>query len=435
MHKKGVDMIGKSFQFAVVSLGVILCSNVALIKDAAASELIKNGDFAHGDTSWELKMHSDGAATGSVINGEYVIAIDGGSADWVIQFRQHALTIEKGKTYDISYDAYAMANRTFKSYISAGYEPYANFSPKQSPDLTTAKKRFTSRFTMQSPTDATARMLFDLGTSNIAVVLDNISIQEVGTVGVREVAQTTADKELLTNGDFSHGDTSWLLALHQTGGASGKVENGAWTITITNPGTTSWSVQPRIFGFGIQKGKTYIISYDAYAAANRSIASWIGSDRDPWGMYSPSQSVNLTTTSQHFSSTFDNKNTTDAFSRLNFDCGLSTISVTLANVSVKEVGGGTPVTNLNKMEKLNLRQNMEFEKNGLRISIADPSRSLLQVFDMRGRLVADMTDVISRLPAGAQFIPWSNLTQPGGVYAVHLFNGEANAADILMSAR
>ena len=89
-------------------------------------------------------------------------------------------------------------------------------------------------------------------------------------------------------------------------------------------------------GFLTEKGKRYVVSFDAYAAAPRTISALVGKNADPWTVYSGNQIISLTTTKQTYTYSFTMNHTTDRQARLGFDIGASAIDVVLDNVMLGE---------------------------------------------------------------------------------------------------
>lgn len=140
--------------------------------------LMVNGDFSDGTTGWELEV--TGVATWSIVNGEADVQIaDGGNSATSIQLRQSGLKIEKGKTYQVSFEAYADAKRSIKADVIRNVPQYNAYSRIKTFRLTTTKTRYSFQFTMDQNMDNDARLRFGLGNSIIGVRIDNVLIREI----------------------------------------------------------------------------------------------------------------------------------------------------------------------------------------------------------------------------------------------------------------
>jgi len=142
------------------------------------SNQIRNADFSNGDAAWTFTMLWPAQATSAVESGEYVVSIGHGGVNvWDINVGQAGLLIEKGRRYEVSFDAYAAAPRQISALVGKNSNPWTVYSGSQIISLTTTKRRYTYSFTMNHPTDSQARLGFDIGASSIDVVLDNIMLQ------------------------------------------------------------------------------------------------------------------------------------------------------------------------------------------------------------------------------------------------------------------
>lgn len=151
-------------------------------KPDAITNLVVNGDFSDGETGWQLYVDNAASASGAVINGEYKVSInDSGTETYHIQLRHPDLLIEQGKTYSVSFDAFASSLCDIRSFVQHSESPWTDYSGEMIFSLTTASRKFTHEFTMDDPTDTEAEITFHLGLSSADVTFDNIIIQETTT--------------------------------------------------------------------------------------------------------------------------------------------------------------------------------------------------------------------------------------------------------------
>ncbi len=147
--------------------------------------LLHNGDFSLGEAGWTSNAWWPAQATGSVRNGEYVISIDnGGNYVWDVHLGQSGLSIENGKTYHVSFDAYGAAPRQISALVGKNSDPWTVYSGSQVFSITTTKQRYAYTFTMNERTDSEARFGFDIGQSDVDVVFDNVIIASSAESGV-----------------------------------------------------------------------------------------------------------------------------------------------------------------------------------------------------------------------------------------------------------
>lgn len=138
---------------------------------------------------------------------------------------------------------------------------------------------------------------------------------------------------LITNGNFGSGTSPWTF------GATNPItsnllvtENGNtyFSINIATAGNP-YDVNLSQKGLNLIQGKTYRLSFDAWASVNRSILIGIGLSSDPWTNQSVTQ--NLTTSIQNYSKDLvANFSSTNA--RVLFDMGAAVGKVNIDNVTL-----------------------------------------------------------------------------------------------------
>lgn len=166
-----------------------------------------------------------------------------------------------------------------------------------------------------------------------------------------------ADGNQIYNNDFTGAvnaagtPDSWQFLLNVNGAGSVEVledatKGKAVKATITNSGEEIYSLQLTQMPMYIRKDKQYKVTFDAKASANRSIMSKVNQFQKNWTNYSGEQTVNLTTEWQSYEYTFDMRSSTDNNARVEFNLGLNTESVYIANVHLEEVGDAETLPSL-----------------------------------------------------------------------------------------
>jgi hypothetical protein len=94
------------------------------------------------------------------------------------------IALEKDKLYRISFTGQAIASRSLTYYAGKASDPWNAYSSYNGASLSTAETTYTATFTMTSPTDLAARLVFDLGTSTTNLSIANVKVEEIqfGTV-------------------------------------------------------------------------------------------------------------------------------------------------------------------------------------------------------------------------------------------------------------
>ena len=164
--------------------------------------MLLNGDFSDGTSHWDFVVISPAEANCSVQNGEYVISIThGGISAWDVHVQQSHLMIENGSSYHVSFDAYAESARQIIPFVAMISEPWTIYGGNRAVTLGTAKQTYTYTFTMNHPTNFDARLVFDVGVSDIDLYLDNIVLKKGGTPVENKMDGTLSPKsfDLLQN--------------------------------------------------------------------------------------------------------------------------------------------------------------------------------------------------------------------------------------------
>ena len=148
---------------------------------APGENLVVNGDFSNGMDQWNFFIGSPASGNSYITTaGEYFVQIgNGGTQAWHVQLVQAGIPLYNGKNYRFEFDAYAVSNRFLDVKLEKASNPYTNYSKTGSVYLTGTKKHFSFDFTMQEISDATARVTFNLGLSDVDAFLDNVSVKQL----------------------------------------------------------------------------------------------------------------------------------------------------------------------------------------------------------------------------------------------------------------
>lgn len=153
--------------------------------------MIKNGSFNAGMSGYEIFVDSSADANYVVDsltedNAMDFTIHDTGANDWNIQLKQNNITLEKGKTYTLTFEAKSDINRDIR-VIMQGKEDkgWPVYSGENIVTLSSDYQTFSTTFTMESDTDTDAFLSVCLGAvseridSMHRVCIDNISLVEV----------------------------------------------------------------------------------------------------------------------------------------------------------------------------------------------------------------------------------------------------------------
>ncbi|GLZ82099.1 hypothetical protein Afil01_69060 [Actinorhabdospora filicis] len=138
-----------------------------------AVNLVKNGGFDSGTTSWW-----NGANTSmSVSGGALSVAVTGGGARWDAPIGQDGVAITAGRSYTISFDVKASKAAKIRSVVQLGANPWTPTHDADNIDVTTSFAR--KSFTFTSTLTTNAQVGFQLGGNGAFTLgLDNVSLTE-----------------------------------------------------------------------------------------------------------------------------------------------------------------------------------------------------------------------------------------------------------------
>lgn len=145
----------------------------------------------------------------------------------------------------------------------------------------------------------------------------------------------------ITNGEFSvaedlSDDVDWKFLTAEGGKGSAKIENKEIVISTTEAGKQDYSIQLVQPNLPIRKGGTYMVSFDAYADAARTMKVDVSAPDRSFARYLADKDVDLTTQKQTYTYTFKMEKADDANGRLEFNLGktASTAAVHITNIKV-----------------------------------------------------------------------------------------------------
>ena len=266
--------------------------------------LLKNGNFAETDgqkaASWEAYIGGDesGAKGTTVFKDNTVIfdLTDVGTDEWHAYLKQFGVTLEKGCTYRLTFEAVSTADRIIKAgFLSAKNDYYDGIDVS----LKANEKQLVEKvFTMQSENDTNTVFQMSLGhmkdysskppvlidTAASTITLSNFVLVKMGGESSKPEDSTPAESNLLTNGDFSKGGESWYLLDGQEGSeAVDNYDNGKVVVTISNIGVKDWHVQlQNTIPFKLEEGAKYKLTYKAKAEDDWAINTAFIVPPDGW---------------------------------------------------------------------------------------------------------------------------------------------------------
>ena len=177
----------KTFAIEISGAGTIYLDEVRLIESA----MILNGSFNAGFAGYEWFVDAAAQATYVVDsltedNALDVTVKDTSDQDWKVQIKQNNISLEKGKTYMLTFKAKSSLDRKVR-IILQGLEDkgWPSYSGDGYFDLKEEYQTFTTTFTMESESDSEAFLSICLGmideviTTQHRILIDEISLCEV----------------------------------------------------------------------------------------------------------------------------------------------------------------------------------------------------------------------------------------------------------------
>jgi len=251
------------------------------------------------------------------------------------------------------------------------------------------------------------------------------------------IPQFKKKNEFILNGDFSLGLKSWAgmyIDNATTMAATQSVVDGVNVVNVTKPGTANWHIVEQQGDIPIEKGATYLISFDAWADKAGPIDVFLSKNHVDWGTYY-STNKNLTTVKQHFTWTIKMLQASDPNCRFGFGVGKFTGNVYFDNVSIeKQVPTGLdPLPASGELFELLPNPAGDF------LDITNQSSKTLQpivaLYNLHGQLISTLLD--HQPIAGGHKIRMSlNECNAGnGIYLVTISTAEKTVARKLIINR
>ena len=291
--------------------------------------ILANPGFEKGVKYWNKNLGYPASAvcnltTTDVHDGKYALCVNAktlGPSPWDIQISQRELILEEGKSYEGRFWAKAEgSNRE----ISAAIVNSDDFTLYHVNTFTLTNNWHQFQFQFTASAHARTALNIDLGFQTGIYYFDDFVLTTPGPPSSNH----------LHNGEFSLGETGWTSHAGWPAQATGSVQNGEYVVSIHRGGNYIWDVYLGQSGLLIENGRSYHVSFEAYASSSRQISALVGKNSDPWTVYSGSQVFSITTTKQRYAYSFTMNQQTDSEARLGFDIGQSDVDVVFDNVTL-----------------------------------------------------------------------------------------------------
>jgi aryl-phospho-beta-D-glucosidase BglC (GH1 family) len=140
--------------------------------------LIYSSNFASDTDGWILQTHSGAAGSLSISDAGLNVSITlGGSETWHVQLVRNNFLLEREEMYKISFTASAEKSRSVTFYAGKASDPWNAYSGYNNISLTEEVMDYQIAFTMNDPTAPAARMVFDLGNSDVNINVTDFKLE------------------------------------------------------------------------------------------------------------------------------------------------------------------------------------------------------------------------------------------------------------------
>ena len=229
--------------------------------------------------------------------------------------------------------------------------------------------------------------------------------------------------ELILNGDFSQGLKNWSNVYFYTSVtpvAAPSVVNGVYVMNVTKPGTDSWHIVDQQLNIAVEKGATYLITFDAWADNPNTMEIILAKNSDPYTNYF-SIVKSITGVMQHFSWTVKMIQSSDPNCRFGFGFGKFTGNVYLDNVSIeKQVPTGSEELSGSADELFELFPNPASDY----LDVTNKSTRTLQpsinLYNLQGQLITNLLKDQPLSSGQLMRINLNNIKVENGVYLVNI---------------
>jgi lipopolysaccharide export system protein LptA len=391
--------------------------------------MIVNSHFMDGPDGmddWHFFVWGSADAASEVVDGVFhAYIVSGGESPINVSLHQYDLPIINGHIYTVLFNARADAPREISTSVTKAVEPFIFYSNDQIFPLTPEWQAFEYSFTMHEPTDNAARIVFNMGASDIVVYLDNIYLIEEGQEDPGQPEEPEGN--MVSNWSFIQDADHWQFHVGGSAEAAGEVENGVFHAHITSSGENPGDVGLHQYDFQITNGHTYNVKFDARADDPKEIVAYVSKADEPFIIYNNDHIFPLTPEWQTFSYTFTMHEPTDPAARIGFELGISDIDVYLDNVSLlditsTDIESETELANIKTFTLFQSTPNPFNPSTTIRYSIPKPSEVTLTIYDLLGREIETLVNKIQN--PGEYSVRWNGQGYPSGIYICHLQAGD-----------
>ena len=246
---------------------------------------IINGDFSvkeelTDDKDWVFLTALGGEAGAEIRNNEIEVRTENeGTVDYSVQLVQPNLPMKQGGVYQLSFNAYADADRTMKVGISAPERLFRRYLNDTEISLTQEKQTYNLDFTMTDSNDANGRLEFNMGAagSTSGIRISNVSLKKTDEIVITDGEKgILADGNYVYNGSFQEGEERlgyWDVQKNDGAEVSVTNENNIRRLMVNAPEGTSANNPVIVLqtDLALSSGNTYAMSFTAEGEPGKKI--------------------------------------------------------------------------------------------------------------------------------------------------------------------
>lgn len=246
---------------------------------------VVNGDFSvkedlTDEKDWTFLTALGGEAEAEIGDNEIAVnTVNAGTVDYSVQLVQPDLPMKQGGVYQLTFDAYADADRTMKVGVSAPDRSFRRYLEDKVVNLTPEKQTYTFEFTMTDSDDANGRLEFNMGAagSTAGIRISNVSLKKTDEIVITDGEKgILADGNYVYNGSFQEGEERlgyWDVKKNDGAEVSVTNENNIRRLMVNAPEGTS-ADNPVIVSqtdLALSSGNTYAMSFTAEGEPGKKI--------------------------------------------------------------------------------------------------------------------------------------------------------------------
>ncbi len=314
---------------------------IANFSIGSSSEIV-NAPSGISIDDWSVHESNGGSGVVSKSNDELRIDVKVPGADYgAVSVRRSVPILEKGKVYELSFDAYSGSFQEVQVIIMQSAMPHNWTGWSGSNGVVSVdaiKKTYKSSFLVTSSSSSDLNLMFNCGggSGQSELFIDNISLKLIADTDQLPIddSQTVLGENMLQSSEVSGDPVHW----YHDNKIDVEIVDGEYDISVIGTQDNPWDMQFLQQNLYLAEGYKYQISFDAYALEERELRIAITGAQFPWTYYAwfgEETSINITKNKKRYEFTFTMDNLTNTNSQFTFYCGSHSSDLFLDNIELK----------------------------------------------------------------------------------------------------